>query len=75
MILADTLYSSVDAITAVSIPPKAKAAVCKPAPAKVLLAVPKLDVVVQVVPSYFSVVVTVGVPVLDADPPKAKADV
>ena len=53
------------------LPPKAKAAVCKPQPDKFLLAVPKLPPEPQVVPVNSSVAVSS----LAVKPPNAKADV
>ena len=64
-------YSSVAATLTVVIPPKAKASVCVPAPPTVLLAVVKLETVVQVEPSYDSVAPTLD-PIF---PPKANAAV
>jgi hypothetical protein len=58
-LLQHHVHSSVAAVTGGISPPKAKAAVCVPAPAKYLLAVFKLTGdVVQVDPSYSSVAAT-----------------
>ena len=68
----DPLYSSVAPVLGGILPPKAKAAVCVPQPAKVLLPVFKpVGFDVQVAPLYSSVAV-VGAAI---KPPKPKAAV
>jgi hypothetical protein len=65
------LYSSVALETTVVKPPKAKPAVCVPAPANCSLAVFKFPPAVQDVPSYSSVFATATV----VRPPNPKATV
>jgi hypothetical protein len=64
-------YSSVAPVLGGRLPPKAKAAVCVPQPAKALLTVFKLVTDVQVDPSYSSVAAVKG----GITPPKPKAAV
>ena len=54
IVFNDILYSSVKSLIAGNPPPIAKPAVCIPAPPSLLLAVPKVLVVVQLDPSYCS---------------------
>jgi hypothetical protein len=53
-------YSSVAAVKGGTVPPKAKAAVCVPVPAKASLAVFKGLELVQLLPSYSSVAAVRG---------------